>query len=77
MHIRPTETATVETARISRALSVQAIALLLKPTALMAGTLGLWRSGSELSWRGLVRFLPGCSPTPMWLGAVGIWQLRS
>ena len=59
----------------ARALSRQAIAVLLKPPALVAAVLALWRFASEFNWAGGFVINSGpFSHWQIWLAGAGILQ---
>lgn len=56
----------------------QAIAVLLKPAALMATVLGCWRIASDFNWTGGFAIASGpFSHWQVWLGAAALLQLCS
>ena len=56
----------------------QTIAILLKPAALMAGVLGLWRIASDFNWTGGFAISSGLfSHWQVWLGGAALLQLCS
>jgi hypothetical protein len=56
----------------------QAIAVLLKPAALLASVLGLWRIASDFNWTGGFAISSGLfSHWQVWLGGAAILQLCS
>jgi hypothetical protein len=56
----------------------QGIAVLLRPAALMACVLGLWRIASDFNWTGGFAIPSGLfSHWQVWLGAAAILQLCS
>lgn len=68
----------VSTKRAKNRRVAQAIAALLKPAALMAGVLGLWRIASDFNWTGGFAISSGLfSHWQVWLGGAAVLQLCS
>ena len=56
----------------------QALAVLLKPAALLASVLGLWRIASDFNWTGGFAISSGLfSHWQVWLGGAAVLQLCS
>ena len=68
----------VSTKRAKNRRVAQAIAVLLRPAALLASILGLWRIASDFNWTGGFAIASGLfSHWQVWLGAAAVLQLCS
>jgi hypothetical protein len=68
----------VSSKRAKNRRTAQAIAVLLKPAALLACVLGLWRIASDFNWTGGFAISSGLfSHWQVWLGGAAVLQLCS